>query len=307
MIHIGQKKMMRFRPLLLCGVATVLALGPLADSAHAAGTLLTTTIGWGNKAGAKVSGPPGTTYDIIWKRGTTVLGSTSVTIPGAGQVIVAPPAGVDIQSGDTVNIGGKPSAGTPTYAAMFNPPSNYAVASHAVTEGTATGLGLTFVLSGGFDVVALDIDRDHSSPTYGDLSGFVDSANFSIIGSSTSTTDTFELALLSDQSYVANLASVLDALTLIGQSASFSIPVSGQMILNESMSVPFTGIAEGTAFYDPWVEGFETYELGFTLTSSLGDFSGALTSEGIAVVVPAPASLALLALSGLIALRRRGR
>ena len=298
--------MARTSRLSFCATGTAVACGLALGGAHASATvaLTTDTSMWSSKRVVRVITGPTATFTLRYKRGGVVLGTQAVTMMGLNRKIITP--NVTIAKGDTVEVIGKSIASGTFVSNTLDTPNNFALASHTISNGTLTGAGLQFDLSGGFDVIA-----DAFNPATGDISGVIPSGGVGITGADAGTGDTIQMLLAGDAPWTSNLSTALAAANTIGTTASFNFGISGTLLLNGATPFSFTGTAVGTSTYDLVdVPGaHETYDVALTLdVVGLGAFQGEFMSQGIAtVVVPAPAGGALFGGIGVLVLGARRR
>jgi hypothetical protein len=172
----------------------------------------------------------------------------------------------------------------------------------AINAGsTFTAFGQTFDLGGSFQTVATSYDLDPSSPTYGNLSGFIPSSAFEVLA--TNGPQQIHFSLNSDTLFSITAALTPGtALPDTGIAVPYDQPLSGTLTFL-GLTEPFTGDINGAVTF--FADNLETIA-GHIVLNDIG--SGQFSSSGQTVVVPEPRTWLLLAL-GLplaLALRRFG-
>lgn len=280
----------------------VLATACAVDPAHALPPdcpvfTSSTAQGWFTSRLVSGTGEPGDVVTVTFSNGT----SQHITVGSLGRWALFPTA-ANAAGAATLSSTNCPKAQSITVASYLNPPGNHAIAAHTILPGsTASVAGNAVTLAGGYTVMATAIDYDSASSTYGDLSGVIVAGEFNVTGSNG--TDSVSLGLGADQPYTVSMLSVFASSDPLGAFITFSIPISGLVTLNGVHGL-FDGLLVGTSTYG--ADGFQTYDFLLALHSDFGDISGAVTSSGVARLVPEPKGLALFGLLAL-ALFRFGR
>ena len=243
-------------------------------SSYATTTCESTTTTWFKRAGVACIGTPGTTITVTWQTATgpvTVMG----TIAATGRANIEAPT--TVSEGDSwtvVDNSNPPCNENGVQLAALMTPDNAALASHEVTGGIITLDGQSFLLSGSFEVIA-----DESFDT--DLSGLVPAESFNISGESASSSDTVQIQILQDIPYSVDLTEALSEGFGDPAGTNFEIPLEGFLILNDSIQIPFTGMAQGFSTYNIGPNSPEFYAISLDLNTDAGDATGNLNSAGI--------------------------
>ena len=195
-------------------------------------------------------------------------------------------------------------------ASLGAPPGTVGTTVATVLNGSAAAIGgATFALHGGFTAIDNAVDYNPSSPTYGQVSGFVPAALLALSGSD-GHGNTLSLALTGDAAFSLGLASVWNYIAangdVAGQTAAIAVaPVSGIAVF-DGQPVSFAGTVGGTeTFGDPQFDpnplvgldpAIDSFDLTFKLSTAAGELiDGTILASGPEAAIPEPSSFGLLA------------
>lgn len=237
--------------------------------------------GWTTEDNIGGTAPPNSTITIKWKtfQGTDVQLTTTANAQGNWSIKVP-----DGGTYGTVTVTATGCTGSVTYktAAALNPGVNQADTALAVLPGSSSSVsGATFNMTGSILLVATNVDYDSSSPTYGNLSGYILASALNLSG--TGPPGTLRLAVDGNQPWTVSMLSAWEATNASGDSISFSIPVTGTASLSSAstnaITTSFEGSASGAALYSE-TSDFEQMTLMLNFNSSFGQITGTILASG---------------------------